>query len=129
MRRRPVRRLFAIVFGLWFTIAVSGAAVAHRCPMHDGFQSSAPARTGHASHHADGHGSNAPGHGSHGHRCDCIRNCCSATSPAALEPYPARLALPLAAVFPLAPSDERVPPATLRFFPYFPTGPPSALTA
>jgi len=124
MRRRPVRRLFAIVFGLWFTIAVSGAAVAHRCPMHDGFQSSAPARTGHASHHADGHGSNAPGHGSHGHRCDCIRNCCNATSPAAPPPCPAGLALAPALASLVASSDDGVPHATLHFFPYFPTGPP-----
>lgn len=94
MRRSPVQRFLAGIFGFWMIVTVSGVSL-QACPEHGGgwlggvalagmdHHSATPAGgpmtgampAGHQGHHGDapdaGHGG-----GHHGHQCTCPGACC-----------------------------------------------------
>ncbi len=93
MRRSPVQRLLAGLFGLWTIVTVSGVSL-QACPEHGGGWLGAVALAGVVHHdalpahglmtdampagHQDHSGGAPDGHGGHhGHQCTCPGACCT----------------------------------------------------
>jgi hypothetical protein len=72
----PLRRFFAALFALWFTVLTVEPARVHSCPTHGGL--AAGSEHAHAGH---------SGHGAHGsapakrHGCNCLGSCATPAAP------------------------------------------------
>lgn len=77
MCRTGWRRVFAVVYALWFVVVLSEPAALRACAMHDG---PSGAEHGHAPSAAPAH--HAGAHSTRGHDktspCSCVAACCSA---------------------------------------------------
>lgn len=78
MRHAPWIRAFAVVFGVWFAVALGEPAVLHACPMHGAAHVHHDASHGATAHHAGGDHSSSSLPGSHHSGCTCIGLCCAA---------------------------------------------------
>jgi hypothetical protein len=74
MRRRPVTRILASVFTVWFAAALVEPAVLHVCPVHDAAVPTDAVAHAHAGHEASP--SPQPNAGDH---CLCLGDCANAT--------------------------------------------------
>src|SRR3954467_5510981 len=82
---RIAHRLFAALFGLWFTVLTVDPTRVYSCPMHDGVaapseHSGHAGHASHAQHESSGHDHGAP---RGGHACTCLGACASAAAPSA----------------------------------------------